>query len=867
MNYDRFIISKPITLFKANRPPEFYATPWEHISAEKRKGLRPRMLVSVPEYDTFRALKFARDLNAHIVVDGKAVDPNNFREYLKARARSARTADDVADSMPKIAKIFAEKFPYKIDDKAELERQIRHIMPERQITNDKTLKDLAADYLHQAIVEFDLETRDLIQVREGNPNVIEAPTGREELRKLIMEQGGVFVMNWQLGEGKSEFCDELLKRCQHENRTAAMLAPRKSHHTKHLGEPTHYQIIKQTKNAGTVAVGTSNGLCYLPIFEKYRTGASILIADEYEQNRTHNAGKAFLSGSLRDRALITSNMNNFILRAADLGAFIGVDAQMSEHSVNELAQMTRKKIIISRSNRPLRKRKLKLHRDHQSCVSHGQGLLSKGGRIVLFADMSHNEKNDDFGGVVKTMLSAKPDADVLVIDKSYVQDPDNAQALKNINKTIEAHDLIVISPAINSGFSITTDNIDAVFVLASGTVLPTEFVQTLGRFRALNEIHVSFEVVERWLPIYPNDVLKSLANSEILATSYSAHAVEHLRTQPGVDQVIKQIARDNKMRQQYPNRALIMAKYAGFEMERVVAKECNGDSKSTGGMTLNKGKSISEEERSESVMGIRKIGESESKRIREKNSKTPDEEIQLENFDMRVAYRTPDLTMYLLAADRKGRMRDIIKNWKTATKDRTEHMTVADMQCRRVIRKLFDCIDININTIKPNHRTSAQNLKAWAEENKIVIVCQFSGSLITLPMGIKNQEDRAAFFTEAQADKFAKWIKGGEMKISGNNIRNRDALKAFGKPINHNTQGPCMVKKLLTEVLGLAIYRTKIGGWKFSTTEDFDVCYAMATADVDPNEYKKGDDQAAQDAEIDAEMQARGFEQSIRRSG
>jgi hypothetical protein len=36
MNYDRFIISKPITLFKANRPPEFYATPWEHISAEKR---------------------------------------------------------------------------------------------------------------------------------------------------------------------------------------------------------------------------------------------------------------------------------------------------------------------------------------------------------------------------------------------------------------------------------------------------------------------------------------------------------------------------------------------------------------------------------------------------------------------------------------------------------------------------------------------------------------------------------------------------------------------------------------------------------------------------------------------------------------
>jgi hypothetical protein len=587
MKFDRFIITGPLTLFKANVFGETSDNAWQSISEDNKKGLDLCTLVSVSSDNAFDALKRARDFRAQLLVDGQIINPCNYQEYAIERARSARTISDVADSMPSIAALLSQLVPHKIDA-ADAEQQIRNLMPERQISNGKSLKDLAADYLHQAIAAFDLETRDFIQIRAGNPNVIEAPADRDELRKMILEEGGVFAMTWQLGEGKSQFCQTLLNQCQSEDRTAAMLAPRKSHHVEHLGEATHYQIIKQTGNAGPVAVGTPNSICYLPEFEKYRTAASLLIADEYEQTRTHNAGKAVLSGSLLDRGLITHNTNNAALSAANLGAFVVVDAQTSEHSINELARMSGKKIIVSRTNKPQVKRKLKLHKNHESCIRTAQELLSNGGRVVLFADMAQSAQKDDFSGIKPTMLSAKPDARVLVINKEYVQNPDNAQALKNINETIEGHDLIIISPAINSGFSITTDNVDGVFVLASGTVLPTEFVQTLGRFRAMTEVHVSFEIVDRWLPTNPTDVLKSIAHTEIMATAYSADHIENLRTQPGVEQVINQIARDNKMREQYANRALIMAKYSGFEMERVVAQE----GKKTGAMSLNPSRSV-----------------------------------------------------------------------------------------------------------------------------------------------------------------------------------------------------------------------------------------------------------------------------------
>lgn len=847
MKFDKFIITGPQTLFRANVNGEYSPDAWQAISDDKQQGRELRTLVSVSIDSAFDALRDACNFGAHLLIDGEIINPNNYHEFLVERARNARTQADAAEALPPLAQIFADLVPYKMDAPV-AEQQIRELMPERIITAEKTLQELAADYLHRAIEMFDRETCDLVQVRDNNPNVIIAPTDRAELRKMILEEGGVFAQNWPMGTGKTECNEKLLNECQAEERTAAMIAPRKTHHARHLGSAVHYETIKQTKKAGPVAYCTPNSL-YLPDFEKYRTEATLLIVDEYEQNKAHCASKAVLNNTLTDRGLITNSTNNSIKSAAHQGAVVIADAQLSEYSVNELARMTGKKVILSLSDIPQRTRKLKLHKSHQSCVNDAQNLLSKGRRVVVFTDMAHSATRDDFGGLVLAMESiAGPDR-VLRIDKDYVQNPDNAEALKNINGTVEAHDAVIISPAINSGFSITTDKVDAVFVLASGTVLPNEFVQTLGRFRAMDEIHASFEIRERWLPTNPTDVLNSLAGSEIMATGYSDSAIEHLRTQPGVEQVINQIARDNQMRQNYANRALIMARCAGFELERVAASE-----NKSGGKTLNDGKYESEENRAKSLSNTTRIDEKQADKIRAKANKTREEETQLENFDMRVAYRTPDLSLDLIRADRNGWMRGIIKNWKTATKERTDYMTLSDMQRRRIIRKLFDCIDTNINTMKPNAPTAAQNLKAWAKEQKIEATHEFIGSLLTAPMGMSNQEDRPAFFIAKQADKFATWIMNGEMKISGHSIPNRTALKAFGLRISPKMKGANMVRKLLTQALGLGVEKQRNGAWKFEATADFEMCFAMATADVDPSEYKWGDEQAAQDADIDAQV-------------
>lgn len=819
MNFERFILNGPLTLFKANVFGEVSDNAWQAISEDKQKGRDLRTLVSISNDDAFSALYRAKKLGVQLLINGEIVNPLNFDQYRTERARNVRTMEQAAEALPVIAKHFADLVPFVIDAPV-AEQHIRELMPERQIAKGKTLKDLAADYLAQAIAAFEQETRDFKQVRSNNPNVIEAPTDREELRKMIWNgKGQLFAFSWSMGEGKSEFCNQLLDQCQKEGRIAALLAPRKSHHAQHIGGSMHYETIKKTKNAGSVAVGTTNSICQLPEFEKYRTESSFLGIDEFEQTRAHNAGEAVLDGRVESRGLITHNTNNTLLSAIHNGSALIMDAQMSEHAINDVAKLTGKKIILSRSNQPKRKRKLTLHRNHEQSLKCAQRLFSAGGRIVMFADMSHSAQKDDLSGLIPSMLSVRPGAKVLMIDREYVNKPENAEALKNINATIESHDLVIISPAINSGFSITTDQVDAVFVLASGTVLPTEFVQTLGRFRAMGEVHVSFEIVYRPRPTRPHDVLRTLAHVELLANGYSDAAVEHLFAQPGVEQVCTQIARDNKMREHYENRALIMARMEGFEMVRAEEEKLEKTNKETGRQNLHDGQLVSEDERAEQVMGCDRINKQQAKELGQKSSRTWGEEIQLENYKMRNAYRTPELDRDLIMMDKNGWMRGVIANWKLARMGRTRNLTIQQMLRRRVICKLFDCINTDMETVKP--------------------------------VGNKEQDDAVAFFTKDQAKKFADWIKTGEMKISGHSFKNRNALMDAFPDVSPRMSALGMVKKLLGLKMGLLIDDPEAGVYKFMTSPEFEHCYALATADVSPSVYQRSEEEFARDAAIE----------------
>jgi len=831
MTFDKFLISKPITLFKAGRLPDFSINPWEDIKSEQKKGSDANFLVSVPDADTYTAINAARDLAAHIVIEGAAVNPSSFPEYTTARARSARTVADVSESMPGIAKMFVELIP-SVMDAPDAIQHIQDAMPDRQITKSKTLKDLAANYLATAIKEFRTETQDLSSVRADNPNVIEAPTDLDELRKMIMEQPGIYALAWQMGEGKNvSVINWLIEQAQKLNRIGAMVAPRKAHHLKYLGDAIHYQTIKKSKICGSFAVGTTNAICDHAAFEYIRKNLSMFISDEHEQTKTHNASSIALGGSILDCGKLTEATNNAFRSASNLGFALVSDAQLSEYTINDLARITGKKIIISHSAMPIKRRGLKLYKNHKHLLKCAQRLAAKKDRVIIFSDAAHTAQKDDLDGLVISMRSARKDAKILMIDRQFVENPKNAEAMKNINATIEAHDIVIISPVLNSGISITTEKVDAVFVMASGTVLPTEFVQTLRRFRAIDEVHVSFEVSKRWLATDARSVLLERSKREDLAVAYSPEAVEHMMTQPGVEQAMTQIARDNKMRENYANRALIMAEGAGFVMERAEEEVLENPDNETGRKNINTGKAEAEEARALEVMNSRRIGESESKTARAKSSKNDQEAFELENYDMRVAYRTRDLPAELLEADKNGWMRGIIKNWKAATAERTEHMSVSDMERRRVLQKLFSCIESS-----PYAVTSVGN----------------GGAL---------------FYTKDQAESFAKWIKFGEMKISGHTIKARHALRAFDKKISPNLNGPRLVKKIMKEVLGLKVENSKeieIGdkmtsAYAFKTTPEFDFCYSLATAKVAPAEYKQGDDQAEQDAQIDAEMKSMGL--------
>jgi hypothetical protein len=592
------------------------------------------------------------------------------------------------------------------------------------------------------------------------------------LKERARTSGTVIALGWDLGAGKSsQYIGPMHSEAAADGKLPILLSPRRSHHAAHADHPHHYENIKaDPAREASGAMGTTNAICGHGAFAKYRQESQQVQADEFEQTLSHNVSAALKDKSLEGRGLITDTTWMLLRRAANEGVLAVSDALLSEHTVNELHRQTGKKIHYSRGHRDTTKRKMKLHRSHEQALKNAQDQAANGKRVVIFADMANSASKSDLEGLLIAMQSVTT-GKCQRIDRSWVEDNKNREALKDLNKVIESAQVTIISPVFSSNVSITTDQVDAVFIMCSGTVLPTEVIQTTRRFRKVDVINISFEVDERWLPTTASEVLQCEAAKERRAAIYGPDLLNDISRSPGVELVLNQIARQNRMRRNYANKVLVMSEHLGFELEHV-----KPTAKTEGNKTLSDGKNESEEQRAESVLAAEDISEMDVQRKREKGSLTWDEQYQIEAFDLRAFFKTCDLDHELIQFDKNGHGRRVIRNWMTARKGYTYNMTAEAMQKRKIIRKALDCAGINMNEIQQTVVTS----------------------------------------TESKA--FADWVRSGEMTINKQKIQVRRAIRIFNG-IRASLSSTALLQKILGEFLGLEIDAENKKSTTYTVTE------------------------------------------------
>lgn len=216
-------------------------------------------------------------------------------------------------------------------------------------------------------------------------------------------------------------------------------------------------------------------------FENDRKRCRVLIIDEVEDVLNHIA-TGTLGSSYEDRVYALDRLTEL---AAKADKVIICDAMVTDQTVKWFRDIVKAKQTIYTA-RP------KFSQDLIMQVVTEAELLGKaaedvklGRKVVIFCDYSESKIHEiikgfkDIEGCKVFELSRK------TLDKGK-------WSIDTLSEILLNNDVVVITPIINAGVSITLKEFDQVYALAGGTLAPTSLLQSVRRFRCAHRVVVAF---------------------------------------------------------------------------------------------------------------------------------------------------------------------------------------------------------------------------------------------------------------------------------------------------------------------------------------------------------------------------------------
>jgi hypothetical protein len=166
------------------------------------------------------------------------------------------------------------------------------------------------------------------------------------------------------------------------------------------------------------------------------------------------------------------------------------------------------------------------------------------------------------------MLKKKRDSEVrtLIINSTFLKSKGGQELINDFENRINEYDYIQISPSLTSGLNFDFKAITRTNLLAAKTILPTQLIQSSGRFRRVLEILLSFSQSQG---IYHRDAeaIKFQELIENVNEDEYSEEVSAINNNSDVERVISRIQHNNFMRYHYENNVLIMLEHLGVEVK------------------------------------------------------------------------------------------------------------------------------------------------------------------------------------------------------------------------------------------------------------------------------------------------------------
>lgn len=172
---------------------------------------------------------------------------------------------------------------------------------------------------------------------------------------------------------------------------------------------------------------------------------------------------------------------------AGAGLVLVADAQLDDATLNAIeAAAGERAYLIGSDHRPAAGRRLFTYRTRGEWFEVLEQHIQRGERVWVSTTAAQADTDNSAQNIAAWVKTIRPDARVLVVDASTVANSnhDAFRLAGNPNGIAGAYDVVITSPAVAAGLSVTLNgHFKAVFVAAGGTTDPGAIAQAAGRVR------------------------------------------------------------------------------------------------------------------------------------------------------------------------------------------------------------------------------------------------------------------------------------------------------------------------------------------------------------------------------------------------
>jgi hypothetical protein len=392
------------------------------------------------------------------------------------------------------------------------------------------------------------------------------------LLDYLKTHNGIFVLKGGMGSGKSTYgvtaYFEYL--CKISKLKPSILTPDIALSKQIVSEkdPRHYQNKTLPKNTSNLSglVCCVNSATTNDKFYDYINASEVVFVEEFEECTLALTQQLIKTGKLSERGQAMSRLFEFINK----DKVIIADALFSNLSAKQIIESTNKNIVIIENTdavlTPKRSVTLMSRNVHFDKVINN---IDTSSTEISFSDQGQKYSNKFFQSrdIVKINAEKKRKNKVktLIVNSTFLKSKEGQDLLNDFENKISEYDYIQISPSLTSGLNFPFEAITRVNLLAAKTILPTQLLQSSGRFRKVFEILLSFTQSKG---IYHRDYeaikLKELMDN--VNEDEFSEEMAAINNNADVDRVIARIQHNNFMRHHYENNTLIMFEHLGVEV-------------------------------------------------------------------------------------------------------------------------------------------------------------------------------------------------------------------------------------------------------------------------------------------------------------